>query len=254
MDLIFFLLNIGKEHFTDSVLIICVVALFGYQIYQAHKTDKNSEEIKEACSLQFAKEKLSKQLVSIVKTSVSINKQLDCLIYNLCADRAQLYLFHNSGHDLLGQPFAKITNTNESATPGISPLIESRKDLPVGLLAYFVDNLLTNGEAKYCDIENLKDDGLKRYFQAMNIKSSYAVAIFAPKEGEGFDTLRSSRGSIPLGFVCVDYVRKQKTLSNEEWQKLHDIAMIIKGEVVTRRSGIVNDRSQTNNLNRRSQS
>jgi len=246
MEFLITLLSLTKEHFTDSVLIICVVALFGYQIYQsrqakkyAEKASAEIEETKNACVVQYTHEPLSKQLVNLVKTSVNINKHLDRLLYDLCADRAQLYVFHNSGHDLLGQPFAKLTNTNESVTPGVDSILHLRKDLPIGLLAYFIDDLLDNEEANYPNVEEMGDSGVVRYFKTMGIKSCYAIALFAPKKHEFDNPTKSSKGSIPLGFVVVDYVRKTKDLTEIEKRRVLETSMIIKGELVARINNLI---------------
>jgi hypothetical protein len=236
MDLGFFIsiLSLLKDHVADSLLIICVLFVIIYQIKET-KILKNFL-LKSTQTEENHKKYLNKHILKMVRDSSCINAQLTRLLYDLRADRAWVFVFHNSGSDLFGQPFAKITNTNEVTAIGYKSLMAERKDVPVGLMAGYIECLLDNKEIHCEDVDNISLDQVKEYsvksiLKSLGIKSSYSVALFFNKEDFVADGVKgkSSMGEVPLGFVGIDYIREKRTLTDKERQRIHDDAMIIKG-------------------------
>jgi len=241
IEIIFqFLLAYGGKYFTDVLL----VAMFGMMLYYTYKSKAEAKQTKESVdrleSYQMGKvPALSSRMKYVVKKSATVNRELDSMTGDLEADRGWLYLFHNMGYDFLGQPFAKVTNTNESVGPGIDSRIGQMRDVPIGLMSCFVDHMITHGQVYYPDVENLKetDKTAYNYLKEMGVKSTYAVCLFAPRpqhmKSNGSD--RSSKGDIPIGFVGVDYIRDKNELDHQKKDSLHNHAMIIKGLLMERR-------------------
>jgi hypothetical protein len=224
---------------TTAVLLVGMIFLFFSQRGMRKFLEANEQRRRSTVP------SVSAHMTDIVRSSATVNRQLDKMVESLGADRGWVYLFHNSGYDFLGQPFAKVTNTNESLKPGTPSKISSMKDIPVGIMACYVESLLTDYEIRCPDIEKYKeyDQTAYVYLKESGIKSTYAVAIFAPKpehtkpDGSG----RSSIGSIPLGFIGIDYLTKYRELSEEEFKSVHDCAMVIKGLLIERRRNEVEE-------------
>lgn len=234
-------LHYVQDNVSDVVFGVVLALLVFFQ-FMNWKYSKRS-----AKSCEFTNERLtntipsvSRRIIDVVKNSASINRELNTILDDLEADRAYVYMFHNSGYDFMGQPFAKITNTNESVREGFASCMEKMKDIPIGIMANFVDMLLTNKEVHCRDVDIYKDTDKTAYAYLYNlgIRSTYTVAIFAPNQehirpnGSG----RNSLGDVPIGFVGIDYLRDKRSLEEDELQKLHDRAMIIKGLLLERRS------------------
>lgn len=226
--LFYSVLNILKDYMADILVVLCVAGLVIFQIRQSKFwfcANRNNENHREY---------LNANIVKLVKESACINKELSGILYKLGADRAWVYVFHNSGSNLLGQPFAKVTNTNEVVAVGLPSVLPDRKDVPVGLMASYIEKILEDRElccpysAGNSPHQTEEDKYIANYLHSMGIKSSYAIAIFST-EHPGSKEYRELDKSHPLGFIGIDYVRKEKELSTAEWNKLHSTAMIIKG-------------------------
>ena len=241
-----------ESHFTDVVVVLAIVALFIYQRKEAKKTTKNTEQARNACD-RMEKESqktipsVSSKMKEVVKNSATMNRELDKILWKVDADRGWIYLFHNSGYDFLGQPFAKITNTNESLTPGTPSLMSIMKDVPIGSMACFIEYLLENGEIRIPDIREFreKDKTVYSCFNNLGIKSTYSVMLFAPRveESDEFTTLNGeqSKEGIPLGIIGVGYLKDYVELSDEEFECVYDSAMVIKGLLLQRRKEEIED-------------
>jgi len=226
-----FLLTYGGKHFSDLVLI----AMFGFMLYYTYKAKKENRKTREEIVEDRRRviPALSEKMRSVVRRSAIVNRELDQMTGDLEADRGWLYVFHNMGYDFVGQPFAKVTNTNESTAPGIDSRLNQMKDVPIGLMSCFIDQMIEKGEVFYPNIEDIKESDRTAYnhLRRLNIKSTYAICLFCPRPEHmppnGSD--RSSKGDIPIGFVGVDYIKGKKELDDEEIKKLKYHAMIIKG-------------------------
>lgn len=252
IEYIILLLTAMKAHITDIVLIMAIVALFVYQMRNSKVTHTNTKEARDACDRMEKKANqtipsISRRMISIVKSSATINRELDKMVWELDADRGWVYLFHNSGYDFIGQPFCKITNTNESLNPGAPSVMEMMKEIPVGSLACFIEYLLDYGEIRVPNIEQFKakDRTAYSYFYNLGIYSTYAVMLYAPKVEENGDKKigdgRQSRGEVPLGIVGVDYLKEQRDLDEFSFKEFHSSAMIIKGLLLERRREEIED-------------
>jgi hypothetical protein len=219
------IVSVLKDHMADTVVIFCIIIFTIYHV-------KEKKWLKLTLFNSHNKY-LNANILKLVKNSACINRQLSTLLYKLEADRASVYIFHNSGSDLLGQPFAKVTNTNEVTFPGLQPMLPYRKDIPVGLMASYLECLLVNRELRCCDIDqytNLSEEeaSMHSYLRSMGVQSSYAVALFCTPN-DAFGNRDSANSVVPLGFVSIDYIRNKKTLCENELQRLRDAAMIMKG-------------------------
>lgn len=226
VSVLYSVLNILKDYMSDILVVLCVLGLVLYQIRQSKFWFcKNN--------IEDHKEYLNRNIIKLVKESACINKELSEILYKLGADRAWVYVFHNSGSNTFGQPFAKVTNTNEVAAIGLPSLLPNRKDVPVGLMASYIERLLEDRElccpySAGTTHENESDKYINNYLNSMGIKSSYAIALFATRDPK-IGNYQEVDQSHPLGFVGIDYLRKERELTTEEWNKLHGTAMIIKG-------------------------
>lgn len=237
-------LSLAKGHVTDLVLLI-VFFFFWRSQKQIKESSKKSEEafdrIEKTQSSYIPS--ISKRMTEIIKSSATINRQLDVLLEKLGADRGWVYIFHNSGCDFLGQPFAKITNTNESLKPGVKSVINKMKDIPVGVMACYIESLLNNKQIKCPDIEQYKghDKTAYTYLKESGIKSTYTIALFIPRDDIHMtEDGRNAIGEVPLGFVGIDFTRQKKELTEEEFKEFHAAAMIIKGLLIERRNEEIN--------------
>lgn len=253
IEYIIILLTMMKTHITDIVLIFAIISLFVYQIRHARQTYTNTKEAKDSCERMEKKSTkeeipLSQRLVHTVRNSASINRKLDKIVWELDADRGWVYLFHNSGYDFLDQPFCKVTNTNESLTPGALSVMDLMKGIPIGSVACFIEYMLEGGEFRICDVEELKktDRTAYLYFCNLGIKSTYAVMLYAPKTSEtngGYvNDGRQSKGEDPIGIVGIDYLKQKTELTNEQFnKKLHSSAMVIKGLLIEKQREEIED-------------
>lgn len=238
MELLITFIGVLGDNFKDITLVLCFIFI----TISTFKSQKSNRETRESVnrieSTQLAKiPAVSRKMISIVKKSATINRELDKMVGKLGADRGWLYLFHNMGHDFLGQPFAKVTNTNESISPGIDSRIAYMRDIPIGVMSCYVDKLIENGEILCEDIEDYKENDKTAYSYLYNlgVKSTYSICIYAPRPEHKGKKGKSSKGEIPLGFVGIDYLRSHKKLNDDEYQLFHDYAMIIKGLLIERR-------------------
>lgn len=244
IDFILKLLFVFKDDFQGSLLIISIMALFIYQIVNTKRAKKAAEKSQESSDFILKNQRttvpsISRHMSKIVKESATINRELDKIVYKLGADRGWVYLFHNSGYNFLGQPFAKVSNTNESLSPDVESLINIMKDIPIGILACYIEELINNAEIRCPDIEIYKEHDRTSYerFKSLKVKSFYAVTMFSCPPDCYFDPDKSKylKEDIPLGFIGLDFVKEKKELNEEEIKLLNDSAMTIKGLLIEQR-------------------
>ena len=247
IDFILMLLFAFRDNFESAVLIIAVVSLFIYQIINTRDAKKEAKKTKEIANDILRDQRttissISRHMSKIVRKSATINRELDKIVYTLGADRGFVYLFHNSGHNFLGQPFAKVSNTNESLAPGVGSLIDSMtsmKDIPVGILACYIEELLVNNEVRFSDAEDYKEHDRTTYerFKSLGIKSTYAVTMFSSPPECYFISRKNEpfKTEIPLGFVGVDFTREKRELTDTEMELLRSASLTIKGLLIEQR-------------------
>lgn len=244
IEFILTLLATFKDNFEDYILIISIMFLFLYQVINtkiAKKASKKTHDISDIILKNQSETvpSISNYMFKIVGDSATINRELDKIVYKLGADRGSVYLFHNSGHNLLGQPFAKVSSTNESLSPGIGSLTNSMNNIPIGILSCYIEDLLKDSEIKCPDIENYKNYDKTTYERLKNleIKSTYATTMFSSSP-ECYLEQKSDQNlkdDIPLGFICIDYIKKKKELTKEEMELLNNASMTIKGLLIEQR-------------------
>lgn len=241
MDVAIFsiLLRHLSQHTHDIVFAIILAALVYFQWHNVRYSRRSAESCARTDEkLSNTIPSVSKRIIDVVKNSASVNRELGTILNDLEADRAYVYMLHNAGYNFIGQPFAKLTNTNEVVRNGFAPNIAQMKDIPVGVMSSFLSVLFEHKEIKCYDINNYKEHDWTAYSYLHNlgIKSTYTIAIFAPQDihtisdGSG----RSSLSAIPIGFVGIDYMRNVRALTNEEFKTFHARVMIIKGLLLER--------------------
>jgi len=110
--------------------------------------------------------------------------------------RASVIRYHNGMRDLVGNPFLKVSCTNEQVSIGVQPFKTQFQNQFRSLLSYINNEIKLNG---FCYIENinyLKDINhftIYEFFNSKNVKSIFCSAIY-------------DKGKNIIGFVSLEYL------------------------------------------------
>ena len=134
----------------------------------------------------------------LTKISEEIDKQLQQLLIQTNASRANLVQYHNGGKGINRQSFLKMSMTNEQVQLGVKPFMSEFKDQFRNLLSSFVQQLDENGYCYLDDIETLRDKDISTYefLKDRGIQAKYGMAI-------------SDNNGMVIGFVSVEYLDKR---------------------------------------------
>ncbi len=135
----------------------------------------------------------------------------------LCADRVQIYDFHNGGHYANGRSALKTTCTYEVVRAGVKGYQMYLQALPLSAIPRFTKALLKDGEMCVSDLEVIKSTMPGAY----NIKLEQGVKGF-------HDIILENKEGEPIGFLGIQYVNSpHKTYNNKEKNELLKLKFFI---------------------------
>lgn len=143
-----------------------------------------------------------------LKETQEINKILEQIQEEFNADRVWVSQFHNGGNFYpTGKSIQKFSVFYETAKPGVSNIAHIYSNIPCSLYPKAFEYMLKHKsifiDERGSDIE--KETGLSGSMDAGGNKSTYILPIFCV-EGKY------------IGTLGMDYVKKKKTLTKEEWE------------------------------------
>ena len=135
----------------------------------------------------------------LTKISEEIDKQLQQLLIQTNASRANLVQYHNGGKGINRQSFLKMSMTNEQVQLGVKPFIQDFKDQFRNVLAYFTKQLSATG---ICYIPNLEciqseDSSMYEFLKERGIQAKFGLAIH-------------DCNNCVIGFICLEFEDKTK--------------------------------------------
>lgn len=158
----------------------------------------------------YAKKKQSKldPIAEGLKETQEINSILEKIQEEFNADRVWVSQFHNGGNFYpTGKSIQKFSVFYEVTKPGIANIAHIFSNIPCSLYPRAFEHMMKN-KAIFLDDYNTglaTELGLSGSAEAGGNKSSYMLPIFCV-EGKY------------IGTLGMDYVKKKKTLSKDEWE------------------------------------
>ena len=208
----------------------------GYKDLLKATQEQNNKLIE---TMQNNNKDMLKQLVNkIVHHTISpeesaqqsvIDKQLKDTIIRIRKEtksqRASIVKYHNGGRGINGQPFLKMSMTNEDIVAGVTPLMGDFKEQFRNLLGSFVSIIDSEEKCFIQTREELKEKDASMYeFMALrNINTLYGVSI---KDNNGY----------PIGFVCLEFDNSNiniEKIDNLMEEDLDNIKILMNKKIVT---------------------
>lgn len=143
---------------------------------------------------------------SVVADS-QINATLEDVRKQLNADRILIRQFHNSKADLTGLPFASVSTTYYSLSPGVDLTMESLQSYPLSTVNEQLSRMFQPEQAPQCSIvrpiKDISDPSYRNYLE----KNGEVLVYACP--------LMNLRGQ-PVGFITVSYLTEEKERPSDE--------------------------------------
>lgn len=150
----------------------------------------------------------NKTKVDPIKAAIDCNNlvddQLEQIKEELDVDRIWISQFHNGGNFYpTGKSIQKFSIFHELYTPGVSPISEIYKNIPVSLLSKSISYLYSDGEILIPNYFKEDTFGLKTFADGTNAKSSYLFAL-------------NSINDEFIGTLGIEYCSRVKKLNEEQ--------------------------------------
>lgn len=150
------------------------------------------------------------------KRNEDIITSLEFIMKTFNADRAYVFEFHNGSYFSSGLPMQKFSCTYESVSDGISSECSNPGEYRISNFNEYIRAMLKHGHFWCPSLEGLQDYGLKAILSNKGVKSLYNVPIKTPS-------------GKTIGFLGIDYVKNDYSLTEEEKVKLKQQARSISG-------------------------
>ena len=149
-----------------------------------------------------------KSLTSPVDEAIELNSlvddQLGVIMEELKCDRVWISQFHNGGNFYpTGKSIQKFSIFHEMYTPGVSPISDTFKNIPVSLFSKPISHLYSDGEILISNYKKGNHFGLKTFAEGTGSKSSYIFAL-------------NSINDEFIGTLGIEYCSRVKKLSEEQ--------------------------------------
>ena len=133
-----------------------------------------------------------------------VDDQLEQLKEELDACRVWISQFHNGGNFYpTGKSIQKFSIFHELYTPGVSPISDTFKNIPVSLFSKPISHLYSDGEILIPNYKKGNNFGLKIFADGTGAKSSYLFAL-------------NSINDEFIGVLGIEYCSRVKKLSEEQ--------------------------------------
>ena len=133
-----------------------------------------------------------------------VDDQLEQLKEELDACRVWISQFHNGGNFYpTGKSIQKFSIFHELYTPGVSPISDTFKNIPVSLFSKPISHLYSDGEILIPNYKKGNHFGLKTFAEGTGSKSSYIFAL-------------NSINDEFIGTLGIEYCSRVKKLSEEQ--------------------------------------
>jgi len=141
---------------------------------------------------------------SALQTNILVDDQLEQLKDELDACRVWISQFHNGGNFYpTGKSIQKFSIFHEMFTPGVSPISDTFKNIPVSLFSKPISHLYSDGEILIPNYKKGNHFGLKIFAEGTGSKSSYLFAL-------------NSINDEFIGTLGIEYCSRVKKLSEEQ--------------------------------------
>ena len=174
-------------------ILVVISALF---LKQSHDTYKNAEKRGDLLLQEQIKthREILDSVINIAGTTHVITKEenealieknrlideyLKRLVSLTNSTKAIAVRYHNGGRDLSGNPFLKMSMTNEAVNLGYKPTIMEYQNQFQSMLSLVIERLDSCGECYIFDLEDIKDldAGTYEFFKSVRVKVFLAKAI-----------------------------------------------------------------------------
>ena len=141
---------------------------------------------------------------SALQTNMLVDDQLEQIKDELDACRVWISQFHNGGNFYpTGKSIQKFSIFHEMYTPGVSPISDTFKNIPVSLFSKPISHLYSDGEILISNYKKGNHFGLKTFAEGTGAKSSYLFAL-------------NSINDEFIGTLGIEYCSRVKKLSEEQ--------------------------------------
>ena len=141
---------------------------------------------------------------SALQTNMLVDDQLEQIKDELDACRVWISQFHNGGNFYpTGKSIQKFSIFHEMYTPGVSPISDTFKNIPVSLFSKPISHLYSDGEILISNYKKGNHFGLKTFAEGTGSKSSYIFAL-------------NSINDEFIGTLGIEYCSRVKKLSEEQ--------------------------------------
>ena len=146
----------------------------------------------------------SEENTKLTRITEEIDKTLQQMLIFTNADRVDLVQYHNGGKGVNKQSFLKMSMTNEQVKIGVKPFMSEFKDQFRSVISYITKSLNEKGYCYINDAEVVKtvDPGTYEFLINRGIEAKYCMAIHDTKD------------NFVIGFVCVEYIKKEDAKSD----------------------------------------
>lgn len=141
---------------------------------------------------------------SALQTNMLVDDQLEQIKDELDACRVWISQFHNGGNFYpTGKSIQKFSIFHEMYTPGVNPISDTFKNIPVSLFSKPISHLYSDGEILISNYKKGNHFGLKTFAEGTGAKSSYLFAL-------------NSINDEFIGTLGIEYCSRVKKLSEEQ--------------------------------------
>tara|TARA_R100001594_G_C3964986_1_gene246312 strand:+ start:99 stop:680 length:582 start_codon:yes stop_codon:yes gene_type:complete len=155
-------------------------------------------------------------IVDETMQNANVYTALEFLMGEMEADRAYIMEFHNGEHYFSGRGQQKFSCTYEVVKEGISAEFQNSQNHRISNFHHYISELVNQQKFEYKDIEDVADGSFKTLLQRKGVVSIYNVP------------LKTLNGKV-IGILGVDYVKSQKSFSEDIWQFMKRQARIVTG-------------------------
>jgi hypothetical protein len=154
-----------------------------------------------------------------LETNMLVTNKLETILNEHGADRVWISQFHNGGHFYpTGKSIQKFSMGYEIVSPGTTSIQASFQNIPISLFSRSMNHILENDVISISDYkdESIATYGLKYTASEMGCKSAYMFAL---------KTIDNKF----IGVVGIDFVKRKRTLDDEEINHLKNETALICG-------------------------
>lgn len=143
------------------------------------------------------------KVIETLNAGKLVKDSLESLRVQWVADRASIIQFHNGGFFSNGESMQKFTITHEEISPGVNPLCNVLKNIPL-TSALWIGDIINGGVI--AKVNDMQDVISRTFFDEFGIKSIIGCPL--------------KRNDKVIGMVLLQWVNNAGTFDNESVKKL----------------------------------